>query len=77
MTTAEERISFIEGRLDSLATKEDVAGLRAEIKEDMANLRADLRTEIKSEANKLIVWLAGLQLVGLGVIAALLRLFVA
>ena len=66
MTTVEERISYIEGRLDSLATREDIAELRGE-----------LRAEIKSEANKLIMWLAGLQLVGLGVIATLLRLFAA
>ena len=31
MTTIEERVSYIEGRLDSLATKEDLASLESRL----------------------------------------------
>ena len=31
MVTLDERVSHLEGKIDSLATKEDVANLRAEI----------------------------------------------
>ena len=30
-TTIEERVSYIEGRLDSLATKEDLANLKSDL----------------------------------------------
>ena len=33
MVRTEERISYLEGKIDSLATKEDVGNLRAEQKE--------------------------------------------
>ena len=31
MATVEQRVSYIEGKLDSLATKEDVANLKADM----------------------------------------------
>ena len=42
MTTMEQRVSVLEGIYPHLATKEDVAGVRAEV----AQLRGDLSTEI-------------------------------
>ena len=58
MTTAEERISYIEGRLDSLATKEDLANLKAVIRGDIL---------------KVVIGLASLQLLGIGAVAAIMR----
>ena len=58
MATLEQRVSYIEGKLDSLATKEDLANLKAELKGDL---------------NKIVMWLAGLQLLGLGAVAAIMK----
>ena len=59
MTTVDERVSYIEGRLDSLATKEDLASLKVDLMREMG-------TQLK--------WLIGIQIGGLAVIAAILRL---
>ena len=57
--TTDQRVSYIEGRLDSIATKEDLANLRTELARDMTiHLR----------------WMIGLQLAGLTAIAAVFRL---
>ena len=58
MATLEQRVSYIEGKLDSLATKEDLANLKAELKGDL---------------NKIVMRLAGLQLLGLGAVAAIMK----
>ena len=58
MATLEQRVSYIESKLDSLATKEDLANLKAELKGDL---------------NKIVMWLAGLQLLGLGAVAAIMK----
>ena len=55
----DQRVGYIEGRLDSLATKEDMANLRTELARDMT---VHLR------------WMIGLQLAGLTAIAAVFRL---
>ena len=47
MDTPEERISFIEGKLDSLATKDDLM--------------------------KAVMWMAGIHLVGLAAVAAIIQ----
>ena len=57
--TTDQRVGYIEGRLDSLATKEDMANLRTELARDMT---VHLR------------WMIGLQLAGLTAIAAVFRL---
>ncbi len=56
MTTVEERVSFIEGRLDQFATKADIA---------------DVRTDLAALESRLIKWMVTLQLLGLGAIAAI------
>ena len=58
MATLEQRVSYIESKLDSLATKEDLANIKAELKGDL---------------NKIVMWLAGLQLLGLGAVAAIMK----
>ena len=58
MTTVDERVSYVEGRLDSLATKEDLASLKVDLMREMS-------TQLK--------WLIGIQIGGLAVIAAILR----
>ena len=70
MATLEERFGRLEGAYEHLATKADLADLKADLKGDMGNLKADL----KGDLNKVIVSLAGLQLVTLGVLAAIMRL---
>lgn len=59
MATVEERVSNIEGRLDSLATRADVVELKAEIRGDL------LRTALAFGA---------FQLAGLGAVAAIVKL---
>ena len=39
MTTPEERLARLEGAYEHLATKSDVANLRAELKTDISNLQ--------------------------------------
>ena len=60
MVSLEERISYLEGKIDSLATKEDVGNLRAEQKE--------LET-------RLIKWMVGTVLTGM-ILASSLTLVV-
>ena len=62
MTTTEERVSYIEGRLDSLATKADLAGLKADMIERMGNLKGEITI-------RMIL----IQLAGLAAIAAIIR----
>ena len=58
ITAAEQRASYIEGRLDALAPKTDLAQLEVRlVKEISVHLR----------------WMVGLQLVGLGAVAAIMR----
>ena len=44
MTTAEERISKLEGEYPYLATKEDIARLEGKIEANSAEFRAEMRT---------------------------------
>lgn len=51
MTTMEERLSRLEGGYEHVATKADIADLRAELKADISNVEthiADLRAEMAS-----------------------------
>lgn len=56
----EGRVSYIEGRLDSLATKADVQSLRAELKGDLV---------------RVVLGLGAFQLIALGALAAIMQLF--
>ena len=51
MTTIEERVSYVEGKLDSLATKED-----------LANAKSDLMSEIGKIEPRIIKWMIGMVL---------------
>ena len=49
MVTMEERVSFLEGKMDSVATKEDLGGVReqiAELRGDMSELKGEVREQI-------------------------------
>ena len=74
VTTAEERLSRLEGAYDHLATKADISGLRAELKSDIAGLRAEM---LRLNAG-LIKWgvglMAGFLVIGLGAVTAIFRL---
>ena len=53
--TPEERLAKLEGVYNHLATKADMAELKAELKTDMAELKAELKTdmaELKAELSK-------------------------
>ena len=59
MSNLEERVSFIEGKIESLATKDDLANLETRLVREMS-------TQLR--------WLIGIQIGGLVAIAAVLRL---
>ena len=64
MTTIEERVSYVEGKLDSLATKED-----------LANVRSDLMAEISKIEPRIIKWMIGMVLSSV-TIATTLAIFI-
>ncbi|MCY4435831.1 MAG: hypothetical protein OXE05_00680 [Chloroflexi bacterium] len=77
--TTEERLSRLEGVYEHLATKDDlatlrgelkadVAALRGELKADMADLKGELTSEIRAMEVRLIKWMVG----GMAVWAAVL-----
>lgn len=57
-TAVEERVSRLEGAYDHLATKADLAELKADLNKTLIQMT---------------IGLAGLQLIGLGAVAAILR----
>lgn len=80
MTTETERISFLEGQYEHLATKADVADVRTEIanvRMEVANVRtevanfgteiANVRTDVAHLKADLIKWVVGTVLAGMGV----------
>ena len=67
METLDRRVSHIEGKINSLATKEDVANLRADMIEQLANQRA----ESKEMETRLIKWMVGTVLAGIAVATSL------
>ncbi len=70
MATIEERVTRIETTLEHLATKADVADLRAELKADIANLHGGLRQTTLSLVAVILVGNAAT----IGAVAALLKL---
>ena len=59
VATVEQRVSYIEGRIDSLATKADLSEMKAELRGDLL---------------KVVIGLGGMQLLGLAAVAAIMRL---
>lgn len=58
MATIEERTSYMEGKIDALATKADLADLKAELRGDLL---------------RVAIGFAGLHLIGLGAVAAIMQ----
>ncbi len=80
MTTVEQRLTRLEAVYEHLATKADIADLRAELKADIGRVEtgtANLRTEMHRLNATLIRWhvslLAGTLVIGLGGITAIFR----
>ena len=80
MTTVEQRLTRLEAVYEHLATKADIADLRAEMKADIGRLEsqtANLRAEMHHINATLIRWLvslmAGALVIGLGGITAIFR----
>ncbi len=67
MVTLDERVSHLEGKINSLATKEDVANLRADVTGQLANLRA----ETKEMETRIIKWMVGSVLAGMALATSL------
>ena len=61
MVTLDDRVSRLEGKMDSLATKEDLATLRADMIEQLGKQRADTK---EMEA-RIIKWTMGAVLAGM------------
>ncbi len=68
ITRAEVR-EEVEHVLQFYATKEDLSQLEVRLIKAIGDIRADIRGELP----KAVIGLAGLQLVGLGAVAAILR----
>lgn len=84
MTTVEQRLTRLEAVYEHLATKADVADLRAELKADIARLHTEMKADygsLRAEMHRinatLIRWLvslmAGALVIGLGGITAIFR----
>ncbi len=71
MATIEERVSYVEGRMDSLATKEDLADLKGELKGEMATMRGDVMAVIAKAEVRITRWTIGTLIASLAVIAAI------
>ncbi len=65
MASLEQRVGQLEGAYNHLTTKADLSQMEARLTRDISNLKSDI--------NKVIIGLAGLQLVGLGAVAAIMR----
>ena len=61
------RVTRIEEQLKHVATREDLANLRADISKDMANLRAD----ILSSKTSILMWLVGTIIAAVAAIGAI------
>lgn len=75
--TPEERLAKLEGVYNHLATKADMAELKAEFKTDIAELKADLSKELTSQIKEVRKGLNQLQggIAVLGVVVILLQLW--
>lgn len=75
--TPEERLAKLEGVYNHLATKADMAELKAELKTDMAELKAELSKEFTSQIKEVRKGLNQLQggIAVLGVVVILLQLW--
>ncbi|MCX8026523.1 MAG: hypothetical protein N3A62_01530 [Thermodesulfovibrionales bacterium] len=72
---------LFEERMSRMATKEDLANLRAELKQDIADLRAEfkqdianIRVEFQSSKAEIIKWVAAMLVAQAAAIAALVKL---
>ena len=71
MATVEQRLSHLEGTYQHLATKADLADLKAGLKADVAELKADIA---RLEA-QLVKWMVGI-MVGSVAVASSIALLV-
>lgn len=76
MVSLDERVSYLEGRIDSLATKEDVERLGSELRREIGELRGQMgetKGEIKALRIMMVaaIGLMGVTLAGLNIILQL------
>ncbi len=69
----EERVSHLEGAYEDLATKADVAELRADLKSDIADVKtliAELRADMEQKFANQTRWFVGFMLSGMAMLTA-------
>ncbi len=78
MTTAvddrisvEDRVSRLEGAYEHLATKADLAELKAELKSDIGGLRAEFKEDLGKLHASLVKWMVGVMVGGVGAMAGI------
>ena len=59
---------------DEVATKRDIAELKADLKRDIAETRAELKRDMKELEYRMKITLGGMMLAGLGAMVALAKL---
>ena len=67
MVSLDERVSRLEAKLDSLATKEDLANLKADVTEKLANVQAGM----KELEGRLIKWTMGTVMFGMAIVVSI------
>ena len=70
MATTEERVSYLEGRMESLATKEDLAELKGELLTGMAELKGEIMAHVARAEARTTRWTVGVMIAAVGVISA-------
>ena len=81
MAALEERVSYLEGAHEHLATKADVAAVKTDIaavKTDIAAVKTDIaavKTDIAKLETRLIKWIIGLMVASIAV-ASTLAIFI-
>ena len=78
MTELTERVARLEGAYDHLATKADIANLKAATKADIANLKADLGKDFTGQIQEVRKSLNRLQggIAVLGIVVIILQLWI-
>jgi len=70
-TLADEQVALLNA---NLATKSDIAALKAEFKADIAALKAEFKADIAALKAELIKWMFGALIAQTGIVVALIKL---
>ena len=79
MVTLEERVSRLEGGYEHVATKADLAELKADLKSDIARMESRFEAKVASLESRLLRWMIGMVLTSIVVatsVATLIQGFI-